>query len=85
MLTVKDGSFAIVVDDESLGRMELFDMVYPEGYSRPKIFNDSCKCWFALHNISIVNIDRGVYTTEKSNYDLLDSILSNGYMVYVKI
>ena len=85
ILTVKDGSYAIIADVEDASKGTRKPI--PTGYTVPSIWEkepDNMH-WFALYNVERIKIEADTYTSATTGKDLLQSIAGNGYMVYVAL
>ena len=84
ILTIKDGSYAIIADVEALDKGAKIPI--PEGYTVPSIWEREPENmhWFALSNVKRTTIEPNTYTSVNGK-DLLQSISSHAYMVYVAL
>ena len=84
IITVKDGSYAITADVKDIGKGTKIPI--PEGFTVPSIWKkepDNMH-WFALSNVQRTTIEPNTYTSINGK-DLLQSISSHAYMVYVAL
>lgn len=84
ILTVKDGSYAIIADVEDTSKGTKKPI--PNGYTVPSIWEKEPENmhWFALCNVERIKIEPDTYTSVNGK-DLLQSIAGNAYMVYVTL
>ena len=85
ILTVKDGSYAIIADVEDISKGTKRPI--PNGYTVPSIWEKEPENmhWLALYNVERIKIEPGTYTCATTGNDVLQSISGTNYMVYVTL